>query len=65
MEGSGYGFCYNSYAEALEIIKDMLSKEEFEVFNAEMLGKVLSKFSFEEFSKRFTEVIYRITRGKT
>lgn len=65
VEGSGYGFCYNSYAEALEIIKDMLSKEEFEAFNAEMLGKVLSKFSFEEFSKRFAEVIYRITRGKT
>jgi len=60
VENVGYGYCYNSYAEALEIIKDLVSRRELEVPDAERLSKVLSMFSFEEFSRRFTEVINRV-----
>jgi glycosyltransferase involved in cell wall biosynthesis len=57
VESVGYGYCYNSYAEALEIIKDLVSRRELEVPDAERLSGMLSTFSFEEFSRRFTEVI--------
>ena len=61
----GYGYCYNSYAEALEIIKELISRRELEAPDNESLDKVLSTFSFEEFKKRFTDVINRYTGSNT
>jgi len=42
----------------------LLSKREIEASSAEELSKVLSTFSFEEFSRRFTKVINEVTGGR-